>query len=91
MLNEPEVWLVTWFCLAMSDPICARLEGVPGYTQYSSFEMCDTISRYGANVYRRKYQIKLGFVCTHIVDVWRPVSRPKGMRDRGPDLVLTVA
>lgn len=38
-MPEPEVWLVTWFCLALSDPACARLEGAPGYTPYSSREM----------------------------------------------------
>jgi hypothetical protein len=85
---ESEVWLVTWFCLGLSDPICARLEGAPGYTPYASRELCETIARYGANVYRRKYKLPLGYVCTHIVDVYRPVPRPKSMRDQGLDLGL---
>lgn len=71
-----EVWIATWFCLAMHDPVCARLEGATGNMTFSSGEMCATFGDYSAHLFRRKHKIPLAYVCTHIIDVYKAAPRP---------------
>jgi hypothetical protein len=74
-----EVWIVTWFCLAMSDPICARLEGATGNMTFDSSEMCRLMVAWGVPM-MRKLDVPLAGVCWKVGDVYQPLQRPRRLR-----------
>lgn len=76
----PEVWTVTWFCLALADPTCARLEGSTGNIQFEENYLCELMGWWGQEYYRTKLGIPLAYTCTLVGDTYRPTPRPKGLQ-----------
>jgi len=73
----PEVWIATWFCLALSDPTCLRLEGAVGNMTFDHSAMCEAMGRWGAKTFREKLRIPLAYRCTLVGEVYVAVPRPK--------------
>src|SRR5262245_5743227 len=83
-MNEV-VWLATWFCLAMHDQTCARLEGSVGSMKWDNKAACEVYCRHAAHVFRMQLHIPLAYVCWEVGEVYKPLLRPKGLVDKGRD------
>jgi hypothetical protein len=81
-VKQPDTWVITWFCLNLADRICRNLDGRTGSENPNTVEMCDIIAEYGTYLYRVKYQLQLDYVCSHVVDQYRPAVRPSYLESK---------
>lgn len=72
-----ELWRATFFCLALSDPTCARMEGAVGNMSFDHSQMCQLLVTWGTRYYREKLGVPLAGVCWQQVGDYVPIRRPR--------------
>jgi hypothetical protein len=63
-----ETWAAIWWCLALTDPICANFEHRTGNITYINQDDCVNANGLGAEYYRKRLKLDLGFSCVRIFD-----------------------